>query len=535
MRFLQTLLVASLTVFCLSCSRSSSRKQNASELHFVFSSEPVTFDPRLGGRTTSQLITYQLFEGLTRADASGKPQLAIAEAIDISDDGTVYTFHMRPSKWSNGDELTAMDFEYAWKCAISPEFGSQFAFAFYVIRNAKKALRNECPIDDVGIQCLDAHTLQVTLEHPAPYFLDWTSNPLYSPVYRPVAQTNPQWARDVFPTFISNGPYSIVEHLQGSHTVLKKNPLYWNAKDGAKTETLRFSIIEDPLTAYNVFLAGDADWFGAPFSPCTPPEILKNLEKQHLLRSLPTALTRRLDCCVSKPHLASVKIRKAFACAINRKELASLFFVGENEPAASIVTKTISLLPSPQFEDGNVEMARRLFAEGCAELGLTAYPPLSILTRSDSKDLAVILAERLHTILDIKASVEVCDPMIFRKRIACLDGDIALHDWITMIPDPTYDLSEFRFKTTLTPTDWESPEFQRLFAAAEATHDEEKRTELLRRAETLLIQELPAIPLIYESFKYAKNPDITGDHFLPIGLPELKRFELYESPKSGTV
>jgi oligopeptide transport system substrate-binding protein len=534
MKFLQTFALACLAVFCAGCSHSSSQKQR-SNLRFVLGTEPQSLDPRHGGGTTSQVILYQLFEGLMRYDELGNTRLAIAEAIDISDDRTTYTFHLRPTKWSNGKELTAMDFEYAWKCTISPSFGSRFAYAFFVIRNAQKAFRNECSIDDVGIRCLDSHTLQVTLEHPAPYFLDWTSNPLYAPVYRPIDKTTPQWSRDVFPAFVSNGPYIVEEHKQGSHMVLKKNPLYWNHNDCAKTETLKFFIVEDPIASYNMFCAGDTDWFGTPFSLFTPPEVFKKLEKEGLLRSQIRAATQRVECCVSKPHLASPKIRKAFACAIDRRELVSFFFVGGNEPATSIVSKSLSLLPTPQFDDGNVEMAKRLFEEGCSELGYTkeSYPPVRIMAELSDRTLGEVLAERLHTVLGIATKVEVCDLQIFRKRVASLDIDLSIDWWLTLIPDQTYNLGLFKYKGPLTSTDWESPEYQRLLDAADATPNEEERTELLRQAEILLLQEMPAIPLIYEADRYAKNPQIIGDHLLSIGLPELKWFEKVLAPQKG--
>jgi oligopeptide transport system substrate-binding protein len=106
-----------------------------------------------------------------------------------------------------------------------------------------------------------------------------------------------------------------------------------------------------------------------------------------------------------------------------------------------------------------------------------------------------------------------------------LDTDLAIQEWTTSIQDSSYDLGLFKYKTSLTPTDWESPEFQRLLTEADATQHQEERTELLRRAEIILLQEMPAIPLIYRAHTYAKNPHITGEHFLPNGLHELKRFE----------
>lgn len=530
-QFLGAFVWLCLNVFCVSCASSSPQQQTSKEIRFVLRAEPLTLDPRLGGTTISQLMIFQLFEGLTRYDPSGDPQLAIAEAIDISDDLTTYTFHLRPSKWSNGEELTAMDFEYAWKSILCSSFGSQYADSFFVIRNAKKAFKNECSIDDVGIRCLDTQTLQVTLEHPTPYFLEWTSNPLYAPVYQPIARTTDHWARDVFPTYVSNGPYSIEEHRYGSHIVFKKNPLYWNAKDCAKADCLRFLIVEDPVTAYNMFKAGDIDWYGAPFSVFTPPEVLTKLKDEGLLRSQTMATTLRIDCCVSKPHLASPKIRRALACAINRKDLVSNFLIGGDVPATSLVSESLSLLPAPQFDDGNDEMAKRLFEEGCAELGYTlnTYPGLVLTVKPRTKALAEIIADRIHRVLGIDVRAEVCELQIFRQKVASLDVELAIDSLSSSIRDQTYDLGWFKYKEArLTSTNWESFEFQRLLDMADATQDVKNRTELLRQAEIVLLQEMPAIPLIYEADKYAKSAHIVGEHFLPVGLPELKRFEKVE-------
>src|SRR5436190_1069050 len=91
------------------------------------STEPQTLDPALEKGQPEYHITLALYEGLTvydPKDLSVKP--GVAESWDLSADGTEYTFHLRPAKWSNGDPVTAADFEYSWKRVLDPALGSEY-------------------------------------------------------------------------------------------------------------------------------------------------------------------------------------------------------------------------------------------------------------------------------------------------------------------------------------------------------------------------------------------------------------------------
>jgi oligopeptide transport system substrate-binding protein len=527
-RLMTVFLLGCFLALCIGCSPSSQKPKASHDLRIVLKSEPLSLDPRVGGTVTSQLVLFQLFEGLTRYSSTGGPEPAIAESIDISDDCLTYIFHLRPSKWSNGEELTARDFEYAWKTVLTNPLAAQNADSFFAIRNAQKAFKHECSIDDVGIRTLNARTLQVTLEHPTPYFLVWTANPLYAPIYRPAAEKVPNWTREVFPAYVSNGPYILTEHHQNSHMVLEKNPLYWNTKESAKIERVLFSIIEDPVTTYNLFKAGDIDWYGGPFSRSVPSEVIARLEKEGQLHSQLSTMTLRMDCCVSKPHLASAKIRRAFAYAINRKDIVSYLQIGGDQPATSLVTQTLSVVRKPQFEDGNVQMARKLFDEGCAELGISKsdYPSLVLIALPHRKALAEVIAGQLHSALGIDVRAEGYEVQRFRQKIASLDADLALNGFLNSVSDQTYDLALFKYKDThQTLTDWESTDYIKLLNAIDTCTKANEREVLLIQAETYLLEHMPAVPIIYEADKYAKNPKIVFEKFLPIGLPDLKQFE----------
>lgn len=499
----------------------------SNEMRLFLSVEPISLDPRVGGDARSQVIIRELFEGLTRFGRSGEPELAIAESVDISEDRTTYTFHLRPSKWSNGADLTAMDFEWAWKSVIRSPLITKYAYAFFVIKNAQKASKNECSIDDVGITSLDEHTLQVTLAHPAPYFLQWTANPVYSPIFGPIAKNSTEWASEVFPKYVSNGPFVVKSHQLGSSLVLEKNPYYWNP-DSAKSDRLRFSIIQDDITAYNMFRRGELDWYGFPCTPKIPTEIISVLESEGSLHTVQSGLTLRIDCCVTKPHVASPKIRKAIAEAINRKEITSHLFIGGDTPAHSIIPSCLSLLQSPPFEDGNVEHAKQLFAEGLAELGMTKeeYPPLVFTTDPRLKSLAEVVSQQVHAALGITVQTEVVEIKTLFQKVASNQVEMAILGWVLWIQDPGDNLEAFKYKDNrLVGTDWENTQYIQLLDAANSAKDVEARLQFLTDAEMLFMKEIPAIPLINMVDKYTKAPDVEGECFSNIGIPELKWLE----------
>ena len=171
------------------------------------STDPVSLDPRVGGDRKSQLLIRELFEGLTRVGPTGAIELALASSYTVSPDGLIYTFTLRPSCWSNGAHVTAHDFVYAWKSVLNPTFQTSFAYGFFAIKNAKSARFGKASLEEVGIRALDEETLEVTLEHPAPYFLELTSNPLYSPLYKPAVEKDEHWAAKVGNEYVCNGPF----------------------------------------------------------------------------------------------------------------------------------------------------------------------------------------------------------------------------------------------------------------------------------------------------------------------------------------
>src|SRR5450756_472289 len=223
-----------------------SAKAVAQEVTYNLGAEPATIDPALTVDLVSRNIALQVFEGLTRLDSKSVPQPAIAKSWTISKDRKTYIFTLRDATWTNGTPVTAYDFEYAWKRALSPELASGYAYQLYYIYGGqafngsvkvgtkyyvqavdakgnpltKKVGDKDVPVanmakeidpsKDVGVKALDAKTLQVDLQSPAPYFLDLTATATLYPVCKAVVSTNDKWASN--PTnYVTDGPFKLTQ------------------------------------------------------------------------------------------------------------------------------------------------------------------------------------------------------------------------------------------------------------------------------------------------------------------------------------
>ncbi len=522
MKYLSFLLSVSAIIFTAGCSHSPEQKK---EVHLYLQAEPFSLDPRKGGDRRSQVILRELFEGLTRIGRNGRPELAMAHSVSISDDKTVYTFHLRPAQWSNGMEVTAHDFAWAWKGALEPSLASPFCYAFFILKNAKKAHSNECPLDSIGVRAIDAKTLEVTLEHPTPYFLELMANPLFSPLCKAATKDQSGWDGMASPSYVTNGPFLLKEHVLQSHITLEKNPFYWNP-DSAKSDRLSFAMIEDPHTAYALFQNGELDWYGDPCG-LIPLETIAELQSSLIKKNIGGIYW--LVTCTEKPQLSSPKIRRAIACAINRRELVR-FINGGEEPAFSILPKWMSMLDAPPYADGDPQMARQLFVEGCEELGITpdTFPRLTITHWAEpvAKVIAEAIQQQISKALGITVDLLGLDWGTYMKKIPSGDMDIATAPWYSWVDDPMFNLDYLKFKKNgINGTCWQNAEYIHQLNQADITIDPVQRRQWMKHAEQIAMENLPLIPIYYIAYKYLKAPSVHGEVLTSVGSLELKWLE----------
>ncbi|TGV10835.1 peptide ABC transporter substrate-binding protein, partial [Mesorhizobium sp. M00.F.Ca.ET.186.01.1.1] len=273
-------------------------------------SEPSTADPGLAKDATSGAVVRATFDGLTRLDKDAKPMNSVASDVKISDDKRVYTFTIRDSKWSNGDPVTAHDFEYAWKRVLNPKLGAEYAYQLYYIKNAEKVHTGKAQATELGVKALDDKTLEVTLENPTPFFLELTAFYTYYPVDKKVAEANPNWANEAA-THVSNGPFKMTGWEHKSKIVLEKNENYWD-KDAVKLDRIEFAMIEDDNTALSMFDNNELDWAGQPLGGL-PTDAIPSLKEAGKLVVHPKATMYWYKINTTKGPLKNAKIRKALA------------------------------------------------------------------------------------------------------------------------------------------------------------------------------------------------------------------------------
>lgn len=456
-----------------------------------------SLDPRIGGDTLNGDFLRILFEGLTRLGPNGIIENALAESIDLSDDHLEYTFHLRESLWNDGSRVTAYDFEYAWKKILSPNFITPFAYLFYPIKNAKEAKEGRVSLDLVGIQVMNDHLLKVTLTHPTPYFLELTAQPFYSPVHRVIDQLYPQWPYQSDKNYPCNGPFQPKINQPNEGYQLVKNPNYWKS-DEIALEQISLTPM-NTAHAIQAFQNKEVDWVGAPFGLW---DSFHQIEKYPNKVTFPNMI--RVCWLVFNTKTAPFnhrKLRHAFAYAINKARIISNSYM-PLKPAYSSLPPHYFKDQNKLFPEADLERAQQLLKESLEELNLEKIPPITLIyhEKGIQSSTAQELKKQFKDLLGIDCELNpVCWDEQFEKMTSG-NYQIGLMHWASWVDDPIYTLNSFVSAEEETNfSKWEHPEYQEYIYQSHHTVDPHQRLSYLFKAEKLLSEEMPIVPLFYNA------------------------------------
>ncbi|WP_289136167.1 peptide ABC transporter substrate-binding protein [uncultured Brevibacillus sp.] len=480
-------------------------------------SEPPTGDPGLAEDTTSGAIILATFDGLTRIGSDEKPHEAAAESYTVSDDKLTYTFKIRDHKWSNGDPVTAHDFEYAWKRALDPKTASNYAYQLYYIKNGEKANKGEAKLDDVGVKALDDKTLEVKLENPTPFFLELLAFRTYFPVNQKVVQANEKWAGDA-KTHIGNGPFKIESWEHKSKLVIVKNDNYWD-KDNVKLDKIEFSMVEDENTELSMFDNGELDWAGSPTSDL-PTDAIPALKEQGKLTTQAIAGTYWYKFNTEKPPFNNIKIRKAFTYSIDRQSLIDNILQRGQLPATGAVPPSMVLNPNGYFKDNDQETAKKLLEEGMKELGITKLPviTLSYNTSEGHKKIAEAIQDQWKKNLGVEVKLENKEWKVYLEDLHQGNYQIGRMGWLGDFNDPINFLELYKDKMGgNNDTRWENPQFKEFLNQSAKEADLDKRKKILADAEQILMDEMPIMPIYFYTQSWVQKPGVKGVQITGLG------------------
>lgn len=458
-----------------------------------------SLNPSVGVDLRSRCLYLALFEPLLRRSEHGHLEFAAAKKVDIDTTQTIYTFHLRPHHWSNGEPVTSSHFENAWRYALTPGSRCFRSDLFYPIKNAEKVKKGELPLSELGINAYDDQTLIVTLEHPTPYFLDLTASSFYSPLYHASAQE---------PCFF-NGPFVVKERIIDQKLLLQQNPFYWD-RASIDLNEIYFTMVKDPMTSFAMFEKGELDLVGDPFSPL-PLDLIPALEKKNQIHRKPISRILYLLVNTETYPLHNSSLRKALSLSIDRNQLTEHLFFGEVPTLYSLPT-TLSFVKNQNTKVVD-EDCQRLFEEALRELQLNKenFPKLafSYAELSGQKKLAEFIQSQWKEKLGIEIELVCNEWNIHSANLKTGNYQLGTLHLTTLYQDPMFYLDLFRNKqSSCNYCRWENQEYRYLLEESEKTTDPTLRLFYLQQAEQKLFEEMPVISLFTQNFQYLVNENI---------------------------
>jgi dipeptide transport system substrate-binding protein len=533
-----TMLLAAILVFTLAActandnagketdGKDNGEKEKNSEkvLYLNNGQEPTSFDPPIGFDSASWSALNNLMEGLTRLNADHQPEEATAEKWEVSEDGKTYTFHIRENaKWSNGDDVTANDFVFAWKRLLDPATGSAAAFLGYFIEGGEEFNSGKGTADNVKVKAVDNKTFEVTLTSPQAYFLSVIANPAFFPINEKVAKENPEWFAEA-DSFVGNGPFNLASWEHDTKFVMEKNDKYWDAEN-VKLDKVEWAIVDDTNTEYQMFQAGDLDVSDVP------AELSEKLFKEGKVQVEDQAGDYFYRFNVTKEPFQNVNIRKAFALAVDQQKIVDFVTKNKEKAAYGFVSPGFKDPSGKDFREVNgdfnktdIEEAKALLKKGMEEEGYTELPEVT-LTYSTSdvhKKIAEALQQMFKESLGVEVKLANMEWNVFAEEQKALKHQLSRSSFLADYADPINFLENFQTGHSMNRTGWGNPEYDKLIKEAKNESDETKRFEKMYQAEKILFEEAPIFTVHFYNQVYLQNEAVSGVVRHPVGYLELK-------------
>ena len=471
--------------------------------------EPEKLDPGLMSGQPDGRIARALFEGLVVADPRTlDPIPGQAYRWDVSANGRRYVFHLRPGiRWSNGRAVTAGDFEWAWKRVLDPATGSRYAGILSAIENADSF--NQKRLTDasqVGVRALDDSTLEVRLTSPTPYFLHLLTFYTCLPVPREVIERfGDRWTRSE--NIVVNGPFKIHAWKLRSSFELDKNPAYWDAAN-VKLDRIIAYPVDDLTTGTNMYKAGVIDWepsggIPAPFLPFLRAYADFKVGRQQAVYFYSINVTR--------PPLDNVWVRRALNHALDRATLCNKVLKGTRPPWGLFCPSGYDGYTPPPPIAYDPEEARRDLAKAGYPDG-KGFPKFEILinTSEDHRRIAEAVQAMWARELHIPVAVSNQEWASYLAATTGLKYEVARRSWIGDYPDPSTFLDIMRTGDGNNRTGWSSATYDRLIGEARREADPARRMQILSRAEAVLLDDAPVIPIYHYVTMELVKPYVRG-------------------------
>jgi oligopeptide transport system substrate-binding protein len=484
-------------------------------LEYGNGSEPVSLDPPKTTGTWEDRVMGEMLIGLTQNDPQGRPVPGMATSWQTSADGKVWTFHLRRALWSDGVPVTADDFVFGLQRLMNPATASQYAYLLYIIRNAQAVNEGKLPPSALGVRAVDPLTLEITLDHPAPFLPEIAKHQTMYPAPRHVIERwGDAWTEPAH--YVANGPYKLVEWKLGDHITLTKNPLFWDAKSVCYDQ-INFYPTSDAISAERRIRRGELDVSSDIQS--NRIAYLRQADQIPAYVRVHTYLGVNYLAFDTRdvPALADRRVRIALAMSVDREFITNKLLRGGQVPAYTFVPPGVDnygAVTPPAWSGWPLERRQAAARVLLARAGFGPGHPLKIdYLHSNSPDSMLIAAaiQADWQSIGVKVDLSQEETEIAYQDLRERNFQVGVAAWIADYNDATSFLGLQQSATgAQNYGDYKNPAYDALLAAADNEPDAVKRAGYLTRAEALMLADAPVTPIYFYVNKNLVDPKITG-------------------------
>ncbi len=511
-------LLAVLGILSFALAGNASAKQ---EFNMRVQSEPPTLDWNLATDNVSISVLHNVMEGLAGYDKKLQPKAALAEKWTVSKDGKTYTYTIRKGvKWSDGVELSAQHFWDSWERALNPKTASEYAYFLFDVAGAQEY--NEGKLKDsskLGFRVVNPTTFEVKLNKRASYFPTIPTFTVTYPIRKDLIEKHgKKWTEAG--NLVTVGPFTLKEWKHDSRLTMEANPSYYGGRP--KLDVINAYIVNEDTTAINMFESGKLHYVSR-----LPPVEIERLKASPAYRNGPFLRGYYYGFNINKKPFDDVRVRRAFAHAIDRSQITTLLKGGQI-PTTSWVPKGMPGYEPKVGLDYDVSKAQKLLAEA-GYPGGKGFPQITFMfdTRDDHK----MIAERLQAMwkknlgVDLKAQNE--DWKVYLNRLKSDVPPMFRLGWGADYPDPDNFLNLFTSTSGNNHTQWKSKEYDGLIEKAASESSMPKRLALYKKAQEMLTEkDAVIIPLFIDSLNVLVSPSVKNLELNAMDLLHLKEVQM---------
>ena len=503
------------------------------DLNVMLETPVESLDPQQATDGTSFEVIADYTDGLMQMDADGQAVNAIAESVDVSDDGLTYTFHLRAdANWSNGEPVTANDFVFAWQRAVDPEIASEYSYMLSDIGqivNAQDIIDGAKDKSELGVTAVDDKTLEVKLNVPVSYFLSL----MYFPTFYPVNQAFYESVGDTFATSpettLSNGAFVLDDYQPAATAIhLTKNADYYNA-DSVKLAGLNYQVIQDSQQALMSYQNGDLD------TTLVNGEQVDQVKDDPAFQAIGAGYMWYISPNIQDvKELANLNIRYAITMALNREAITTDVLKDGSAPTFTAVPMDFAAGPDgsdfsadqTKFSDVckyDAAAAADYWAKGLEELGITELTLTMIHDADDAPiKVAQVVKEQLETTLP-GLTVEL-QQMPKKERVQRMqegEFELGLTRWGPDYADPMTYLGMWVTDNSNNYGFWSNAEYDKIIdecTTGETAMDATARWAALYDAEKIVMDEAVIFPLYTQCNAELISTSVSGIEFHPVAL-----------------